>query len=132
MLDLKQGHALPHLLKIAQLARSTFYYQVNALQAHDQHAGLKERIRKIYEFHKGRYGYRRITSALRQMGETANHKTIQRLMQVLGLKSLVRRKKYRSYRGQQAQVPNILSRQFQAQQPNQKWLTDVTEFNVRG
>ena len=86
----------------------------------------------MYERHKGRYGYRRITAALRQAGETVNHKTVQRLMQALGLKSLVRPKKYRSYRGQQAGVPNILARQFQAQQPNQKWVTDVTEFNVRG
>ena len=53
-------------------------------------------------------------------------------MRILGLKSLVRPKKYRSYRGQQADVPNILSRQFQAERPNQKWVTDVTEFNVRG
>lgn len=53
-------------------------------------------------------------------------------MQVLGLKSLVRPRKYRSYRGQQAQVSNTLDRQFQAERPNQKWVTDVTEFNVRG
>ncbi len=55
---------------------------------------------------------------------------MQNLMQALRLKSLVRPKKYRSYRGQQASVPNILARQFLAQRPNQKWVTDVTEFNV--
>ncbi|MGB7399518.1 MAG: IS3 family transposase [Castellaniella sp.] len=132
VLKLRQGHALVMLLKAAGLSRSTFYYQARALQAEDQHAGLKARIRAVYEYHKGRYGYRRITATLRQAGEMVNHKTVQRLMQVLGLKSLVRPKKYRSYKGQQAKVPNILSRQFQAQQPNQKWVTDVTEFNVRG
>lgn len=132
MLELRQGHTLTRLLKAADLSRSTFYYQARAQQAEDRHAGLKARIRAVYECHKGRYGYRRITAALHQAGDTVNHKTVQRLMQVLGLKSLVRPKKYRSYRGQQAKVPNILSRQFQAQQPNQKWVTDVTEFNVRG
>jgi len=120
------------LLKIAELSRSTFYYQVKIQQMDDRHAELKSRIRALYERHKGRYGYRRITVALRQAGELVNHKTVQRLMQMLGLKSLVRPKKYRSWRGQQANVPNILARQFQAQQPNQKWVTDVTEFNVRG
>ena len=121
------------LLKAACLSRSTFYYQVKAQQAQeDRHAGLKARICAVYECHKGRYGYRRITAALRQTGETVNHKKIQRLMLALGLKSLVRPKKYRSYRGQQARVPNVLARQFQAQRPNQKWVTDVTEFNVRG
>lgn len=79
-----------------------------------------------------RYGYWRITTALRQAGEALNHKRVQRLMPVLGLKSLVRPKKYRSYRGQQADVPNILARQFQAERLNQKWVTNVTEFNVRG
>jgi transposase InsO family protein len=132
VLELRQGHDLTVLLKAAGLSRSTFYYQVKAQQAGDRQADLKSRIRALYELHKGRYGYRRITAALRQAGEMVNHKTVQRLMRMLGLKSLVRPKKYRSYRGQQANVPNILERQFQAERPNQKWVTDVTEFNVRG
>jgi hypothetical protein len=64
--------------------------------------------------------------------EVVNHKTVQRLMQGLGLKSLVRTKKYRACRGQLAAVPNLLDRQFEASRPNQKWVTDVTEFNVLG
>jgi len=132
VLELRQGHSLSHLLKAAALSRSTFYYQAKAQQAEDVHAGLKARIRAVYEYHKGRYGYRRVTAALRQAGEAVNHKTVQRLMQALGLKSLVRPKKYRSYRGQRANVPNVLARQLQAHRPNQKWVTDVTEFNVRG
>ena len=54
-------------------------------------------------------------------------------MQLQGLKSLVRPKKYRSYRGQfNTNVPNILDRKFCADRPNSKWVTDVTEFNVHG
>jgi putative transposase len=98
----------------------------------DKHGVLKDTIRALYERHKGRYGYRRITAALRQMGEAVNHKTVQRLMQLLGLKSLVRPKKYRAYRGQRADVANVLARQFEAARPNQKWVTDVTEFKVGG
>lgn len=94
---------------------------------------MKTRIQRLYERHKGRYGYRRITAALRQAGETINHKTVQRLMRALGLASLVRQKKYRAYRGTLGGVaPNVLNRQFQAQRPNQKWVTDITEFNVNG
>lgn len=67
------------------------------------------------------------------MGLQVNHKSVQRLMQLLGLKSLVRPKKYRSWRGQSnVKVAIVLDRQFQADRPNQKWVTDVTEFNVRG
>ena len=132
MIELRQDHPLPALLKTAGLSRSTFYYQAKVLEAGDRFAGLKARIRAIYERHKGRYGYRRITLTLGHAGEVVNHKTVQRLMQGLGLKSLVRTKKYRSYRGQLAAVPNLLDRQFEASGPNQKWVTDVTEFNVLG
>lgn len=120
------------LLKAAGLSRSTFYYQAGVLEAGDKYAALKERIRAIYERHKGRYGYRRITAELCRVGQTINHKTVQRLMQEMGLKSLVRPKRYRSYRGQCTTTPNLLDRQFGAERPNQKWVTDVTEFNVRG
>jgi transposase InsO family protein len=48
-------------------------------------------------------------------------------------KSLVRPKRYRSWRGEVGRVaPNLLARQFEAHAPNQKWVTDVTEFNVNG
>ncbi|MEN9656721.1 MAG: hypothetical protein RL571_186 [Pseudomonadota bacterium] len=71
--------------------------------------------------------------ALRKEGEWLNHKTVQRLMQELGLRSCVRPKKYRSYKGECGKVaPNILPRQFSADKPNQKWVTDVTEFNEQG
>lgn len=121
------------LLRAAGLSRSTFYYQRKAQSTGDKYAALKRRIRQIYDHHRGRYGYRRITAALKQAGETVNHKTVQRLMKSLGLRSLVRRKRYRSYRGNVGRIaPNLLDRQFQAQCPNQKWVTDITEFSVNG
>ena len=120
------------LLSAAILSRSTFYYQAKVLRSGDRYASLKTSIRAIYESHKGRYGYRRITAQLRQAGQAVNHKTVQRLMNSLALKSLVRPKKYRSYRGECASSPNLLDRQFGAGRPNEKWVTDVTEFNVRG
>jgi putative transposase len=131
--SLRTRHPLAALLKIAQLARSTFYYQLRVLEAGDQHAELRTQIRAIYDRHKGRYGYRRITAAIRNTGQIVNHKTVQRLMGELRLKSLVRPKRYRSWRGTVGRIaPNLLARQFDAQAPNQKWVTDVTEFNVNG
>lgn len=133
MTGLGQHHPLAALLKVAGLARSTYYYQAKVAQAADKHAEIKRRIGAVYARHKGRYGYRRITATLHQAGQCVNHKTVQKLMQALGLKSLVRPKKYRSYRGEVGCVaPNLLARQFKAERPNQKWVTDVTEFNVRG
>ena len=111
MIELRPQHSLGVLLKGARLARSTFYYQARVQEGGDRYAPLKARIGAIYVRHKGRYGYRRITDELRNAGSDVNHKTVQRLMQQLGLKSLVRPKKYRSYRGQlHAKVANVLDR----------------------
>ncbi|MEX3935789.1 IS3 family transposase [Paraburkholderia phymatum] len=133
VLELRQEYPLADLLQIAGLARSTFYYQQKALQMADKYASLKDRIRFVFDQHKGRYGYRRVTAVIRQEGRRINHKTVQRLMGELQLKSCVRVKKYRAYRGQIGHVaPNVLERNFAAQRPNEKWVTDVTEFNVSG
>jgi putative transposase len=120
-------------LKLASLARSTFYYQQKLAQADDRHGALKKQIGEVFARHKGRYGYRRVTAAIRQLGTKVNHKTIQGLMGKLGLKSLVRPKKYRSYKGDVGQAaPHVLQRCFEACGVNQKWVTDVTEFSVMG
>ena len=90
-------------------------------------------IQDIFHTHKGRYGYRCITMELRRQGYLLNHKTVRRIMKALGLKSLVRMKKYRSYKGKVGKIaPNILQRDFHATKPNQKWVTDVTEFHLFG
>lgn len=115
------------------MSRSTFYYQLQHWEAGDRYAQLKQQIRRLYDRHRGRYGYRRITAALRQTGLQINHKTIQRLMQMLDLRAIVRVKKYRSYKGALGRTaPNLLNRQFEAARMHQKWVTDVTEFAVAG
>ncbi len=54
-------------------------------------------------------------------------------MQQLQLEFAVRPKKYCSWHGEVGQAaPNLLKRQFEAERPNQKWVTDVKEFNVDG
>ena len=66
----------------------------------DKYTDVKAEIVTIYHENKGRYGYRRITAELRNRGFHFNHKTIQRLMKLLGLVCRVRIKKYRSYKGE--------------------------------
>lgn len=120
------------LLKVAKLARSTFYYYLNKLNQKDKYKEIKEEIYSIFHKHKGRYGYRRITLELRNNGILINHKTVLRLMNEIGLKSIQRQKrKYSSYQGTVGKVAkNLLKRDFKATKPNQKWATDVTEFKV--
>lgn len=113
------------------MARSTYYYQRSVVVQGDKYEAVKAMIRNVYDAHTGRYGYRRITAQLRKAGQQINHKCVQRLMGQLGLKSLVRPKKYRSYKGSVGEAaPNVLERDFKADGMHQKWVTDVTEFKV--
>ena len=115
------------------MARSSFYYHQKKSRLPDKYKEIKELIKAIYQRHKGRYGYRRITDELQNKGIVINHKTVMRLMKLLSLKSIIRVKKYKSYKGENGKIaPNILERNFKAEAPNQKWATDITEFNVSG
>ena len=132
-MELRHKFDLELLLDLTNMARSSFYYHRKQITLPDKYQETKELITTIYQRHKGRYGYRRITDELQNNGIIINHKTVLRLMKILGLKSVVRVKKYRSYKGQQGKIaPNILQRNFKAVAPNQKWATDITEFNVSG
>lgn len=115
------------------MARASFYYHIKQLQLPDKYETLRKQIIAIYHAHKGRYGYRRITIELRNRAIMVNHKTVERLMKQCGIKSLVRIKKYRSYKGSVGKIaPNILERNFESLSPNKKWVTDVTEFALFG
>ena len=121
------------LLEIAQLPRSTYYYHSKRQKQEDKYAQAKAEITAIYHENKGRYGYRRITDELHNRKIYLNHKTVQRLMKELGLVCRVRMKKYRSYKGEKGTTAdNKLNREFRAEKPNQKWVTDVTEFRLFG
>jgi len=115
------------------MARATYYYHQKRLACPDRNEGVRKQICSIYHANRGRYGYRRITLALRNQAVRVNHKRVVRLMQECGLKSLVRVKKYRSYKGNVGKIaPNILNRNFTALAINTKWVTDITEFALFG
>ncbi|MBU8917670.1 IS3 family transposase [Bacillus sp. FJAT-29953] len=131
--ELRHEFKVIHLVKVADIPRSTYYYWVKQMNRPDKYSEVKELIQQIFDENQGRYGYRRITMELRNQGVRLNHKTVRRLMNEMGLKCLVRMKKYRSYRGKVGKIaPNILERNFHAPKPNQKWVTDVTEFHLHG
>ena len=118
---------------LRQHIRATFYYHLKRMNSADKYKAVKAEITAIYHENKGRYGYCRITAELRKRNFLLNHKTVQRLMKELGLVCRVRMKKYRSYKGEVGKIaPNLLNRDFRAEKPNQKWVTDVTEFSLFG
>ena len=70
------------------MARSTLYYQCQAILRNEEQSDMEVKIRAIYNEHKGRYGYRRITATLcNSMAKPVNHKCVQRLRQKMGLRA---------------------------------------------
>ena len=132
VVSLKADYPLGVLLDVAGLARSTFFYHQARLQAPDPKEKLTAAVTEIFETNHGRYGHRRTHIELVKQGWTVAKKTVLKLMQALGLICKVRRRKrYNSYRADQGAVaPNVLNREFEADAPNRKWVTDVTEFSV--
>ena len=113
------------------MARSTFYYSYRPKP--DKWAVERQRLVEIYNQNRGRYGYRRLTLALRNEGYSINGKTVRRLMAESGIKCEVRMKKYKSYKGEVGKIaPNLLERDFHADSPHKKLVTDVTEFHLFG
>lgn len=129
---LKATCSLQHLLQVAGLARSTWYYHRHTGDQPDPHADLKVAMQAIFAEVKGRYGYRRMHTRLVADGWHVGKKRVRNLMHPLGLVCQVRRRKpYRSYAGEVGKIaPNLLNRKFTATAPNQKWVTDITEFRV--
>ena len=118
---------------MAKMPRSVYYYQVSINGKADRYLEAKTQINAVFHRHQGRYGYRRVHLELSNQQHYLNPKTVQKLMGHLGLKSTVRPKRYQSYKGAIGKVaPNLLERNFGASKPNQKWVTDVTEFNIKG
>ena len=118
-------------MKLSGIARSTYYYYLKKKDT-DKYDEIKVEILDIYHQHKGRYGYRRILSILRDRGYVINHKTVLKLMNELNIKGKQRKNgKYHSYKGQVGKVAdNLLNREFEADKPFEKLTTDVTEFKV--
>lgn len=122
------------LLQVAGLSKSVYYYTLSKIDKDDKNKEIIDKINEIFINNKERYGYRRVTLELQNQGYNINHKKVYRIMSKLGLRSLKRNKrKYSSYKGTVGKIAdNLIERNFEADKPNKKWYTDVTEFNLRG
>lgn len=132
--ELRINYKLSILLKISRMSKSTYYYTISKVNKDDKNREIIDMIKKVFKDNKGTYGYRRVTKELHARGCVINHKKVKRLMKELNLYGKVPKKqKYSSYKGTQGNIAeNYINRDFKADLPNQKWYTDVTEFNLRG
>ena len=129
---LKSKYSLPDLLKRLGLSKSSYYYQESAINKPDKYSDIRNRIHQLFHENKQRYGYRRIHGLLRRENITVSEKVIRQIMREEGLIVILkRRRKYNSYQGEiSPSVPNKIERDFHADKPNKKWLTDITEFAI--
>ena len=127
---LKTTYPICILLKKIGIARSSYYFHHTRLRQPDPHVELRRRIREIFEDSRQTYGYRRIRMILRNNGERVSEKVVRKIMKEECLCIIhQRRRPYSSYRGEITPAPeNSLCRDFHADQPDEKWLTDITEM----
>lgn len=117
---------------MAGLAKSTFFYHQARTPRPDPQAQLRQAVEDVFNENRSRYGHRRVHERLRQLGWQVSKKTVCKLMRQANLLCKVRRKrKFSNHAGAVGTVaPHLLERQFHADAPNQKWVTDITEFKV--
>lgn len=130
---LKNKYSLPALCKKLDLAKSSYYYQEKAIHAEDKYHELRKKIVQLFHDNRDAFGYRKIHTLLHKLGLIISEKVVRRIMkqEALIVKQR-RRQKYNSYKGEiTPAVENVINRDFHADNPNQKWLTDITEFSIK-
>jgi len=129
---IKDRYSLPDLLRTLKIAKSSYYYQERVLKQPDKYNAVREKIIELFAENRSCYGYRRIYQQLKKLGITVSEKIVRSIMKSENLAVKSKRiKKYSSYKGEiSPEVENVINRDFHAEKPNQKWLTDITEFSI--
>ena len=129
---LKPTYKLTELLCEVGLPRSSYFYHRARLEVADKYADVRQAMTDIFERNYRCYGYRRIHACLSDQSLNISEKVVRRLMkQQCLIAATSKRRRYGSYMGEISPAPdNVLNRDFSAGAPNEKWLTDITEFQI--
>jgi putative transposase len=119
------------LLPSLHMAKSSYFYQIQAMKK-DKYELVRQGLRNVFLENRQCYGYRRLHAVMTSNGSTISEKAVLHLMHEENLVvPSVKRKKYSSYKGELSpEVDNIIKRDFHAENPNEKWLSDITEFSI--
>lgn len=129
---LRQTYLLSELLKTLGLARSSYFYHRARLQVAEKYTEVRRAMADIFERNHRCYGYRRMQASLSRQCVRLSEKLVQRLMkQECLVVAKPKRRRYGSYLGEISPAPeNLVNRNFTAAAPNEKWLTDISEFQI--
>ena len=127
----KDKYPIGKMCRFFEVSRSGYYAYVKRMDIPAWDLPLAEKIRECQERNHSTYGYRRVHIWLERQGIHRNPKTVLRVMQKYNLLSVVRRKKFRNYGECLHKYPNLLDRNFNADRPNQKWVTDISYIHTK-
>ena len=120
------------MCKFFEVSRSGYYDFLNRKDKPEQDAQLAERIRECQDKTDKTYGYRRVWRWLNDRNICKNPKTVLKVMKKYGLLSEIRRRRKWVNLGQQVhKYENLLKRQFRADRPNAKWVTDISYIHTK-
>ena len=122
----KDKYSISEMCRFFDVSRSGYYDFVKRMDKPEKDLGLAEMIKECQTECKQTYGYRRVTIWLERSGVHHNPKTVLRVMRKYSLLSVVRRRKYCNYSQALHKYNNLLNRDFHADRPNQKWVTDIS------
>ena len=127
----KDKYSISEMCRFFEVSRSGYYDYVKRMDIPAWDLPLADKIRECQEHSHRTYGYRRVHIWLERQGIYRNPKTVLRVMQKYNLLSEVRRKKYHNYTNGIYVYKNHLARDFHADRPNQKWVTDISYIKTR-
>ena len=122
----RDKYSISEMCRFFKVSRSGYYGFVARMDIPAKDLPLAKKIQECQAKYGRTYGYRRVHIWLERQGIYRNPKTILRVMQKYSLLSAVRRKKYRNYGEYLHRYSNLLNRDFHADRPNQKWVTDIS------
>ena len=122
----REKYSIFEMCRFFKVSRSGYYDFVRRLERTPKDEELAGLIGQCQESCKRTYGYRRVAIWLDRNGVHHNPKTVLRVMQKYALLSVIRRRKYQTYSSVLHRYPNTLNRDFHADRPNQKWVTDIS------
>ncbi|MEE1076762.1 MAG: IS3 family transposase [Acutalibacteraceae bacterium] len=127
----RDKYSISDMCRFFNVSRSGYYDFVARMDIPDRDLPLAEKIEECQKNCGKTYGYRRVHIWLERKGIYHNPKTVLRVMNKYNLLSVVKRKKYRNYGNYIHRYPNLLNREFNADRPNQKWVTDISYIHTQ-
>jgi transposase InsO family protein len=122
----REKYSISEMCRFFGVSRSGYYGFVQRMDTPAKDLPLAERIHECQIECRNTYGYRRVHIWLERHGIHHNPKTVLRVMNKYGLLAIIRRKRYVKYGEALHRYPNLLNRDFAAERPNQKWVTDIS------